>query len=160
MVDQYTEPSELETEFVAWLAESSKNVRWEYMRWLENSDGDCDENDYCPKCAEIQRYVERHKNTGYTRIIGWNESIEEDSQRRCARCDVLLHISPTEYMIDDEIEYLATCSEMHVEDAAQFHNWLTHNGNYNGFNRHKYWPLIEPHAKRLLEAAKKASVTA
>lgn len=158
MTSEYTEASELEEEFVAWLAELSKGVRWEYMRTLFDNEKNYMDEDYCPKCVEIQRYVEKHNKTGYTNIDGWDESQEADAERRCARCDVLLHISPTEYMIGDEIEYLSTCDEISEDFAAQMHNWLTHNGNYSGFNRHKFWPLIEPHAKRLLEAAKKASV--
>lgn len=66
MSGTYTEASELEEGFVAWLAELSKGVRWEYMRWLENNDGECDDEDYCVKCVKIQRRVEKHNKTGYT----------------------------------------------------------------------------------------------
>jgi len=144
----YTPPSELEIAFKEWLGPKQADVKEEFMRWLENPDGGCLAEDWCVRCVEIQRYREKHKKSRYTRINGWNEHFESDSPRWCSQCGVLLCFSLTEYGVDMEIsEILATAKDLHAEEAFILFELLDGMGNYI---REKHWPMMEPHAKRLM----------
>lgn len=148
--------SDMEYEFVAWLLDRSRDVRWAYGRWLETYTGDCGDDDYCTECVIVQRYVERHQKTGYTRISGWNELQSQDGPRWCGRCDVLLYHSPTEHMIEEEMgSWADPHHEPSVTDCAILYNLMTCGGLYQ-MDRSKWWPLLEPHVERLMQEAKKA----
>jgi len=147
----YIPPTETETRFVEWLAKLSRGVEWKYMRWLLDNDGGLFETnnggDFCYDCVEIQKFVNRHERNGFTQIDGWNESFPSDSPRWCERCGILLCHSLTEYGISEEIGGLSEPGRMLPGDAAIIHNFLDGIGDYQ---RDKHWPLIEPHAIRLM----------
>ncbi len=160
MTDEAVERSALdrnaESDFLAWIAERGTGVRWAYGRWLEDPQGNMDEGSYCPDCAVIQRYVERHNKTRYTRISGWDESQSQDSPTWCERCGVLLHHSPTEYMIEEEWSFwVDPHRELDATDFAILHNLMTCGGLYE-MQRDKWWPVLEPHAKRMMQNKEKA----
>ena len=144
--------ADIEAQFIQWLAVRADGVKWKYQRWLETSDGAVDLDAYCPECASIQRYVERHNKTGFTRISGWDEWYQEDGPQWCARCGVLLYHSLTAYGLGLEIAGGEDTDGMSPEDAAIMHHAMTCGGEYES-DRENLWPLIEPHAKRLMEAS-------
>lgn len=141
--------SQLQIDFTAWLGRLSAGVEKKYERRLADKDGDCDDESYCPECAEKQVEIEKLKPDGYTQIDGWNAAMESDSQPFCATCGVMLIISPTEYCIEQDIEWLSEAKEIDESNAASIHNWLTGMGD---FQQEKHWPLIKKHAKRLMKA--------
>lgn len=148
----YVPPTELETQFVAHLAEMSKDVQWEYERWLETPSGECSDDSYCQKCAEIQRWINRHQKNQFTRISGWDDSTAAaDSPKWCERCGVLLWHALTDYGWEEELECWRTGHVFPVSasDAAIMHNALTCGGAYEG-DRAKWWPLLEPIARQIL----------
>lgn len=146
----YTEPAALELAFVAWLETQSASVEWRYERCLFDNNRDYDDRDFCATCVEVQRYVERHKKTGLTRIDGWDEAHESDSPKWCERCGVLLWHSLTEDGANNEIKgWLDNLdADVSAQDAAIMHNFLDGNGEYSGYTRAKWWPIIEPIARR------------
>jgi len=109
-----------------------------------------DGSDFCVDCVQIQYYVNRHKKNGFTDIDGWDEYFPSDSPHWCARCHVLLCHSLTEWGVNQEIDGLEHPGAMSAGDAAIVHNFLDGIGDYQ---RDKHWPLIEPHAMRLMNEA-------
>ena len=140
-----------ERRFLDWLAARAAGVEWKYGRWLETHRGGFSEFSYCEECAEIQRHVERHKKTGFSNISGWDDWPASDSPMRCDRCGALLYHSATECMLKAEVQEGLAGDKMLPEDAAILHHAMTCGGEYEG-DREKWWPLIEPHARRLMEA--------
>lgn len=153
MTETYTHATESEKLFVAWLERKSAGIEWCSLCWLETADGDCDDPEYCPECVEIQRRVEKHNKTGFTRICYGSDSEETDSPKRCERCGCLLYHSPTEYYLEEEIGVMEKPGPVCPSDAAIWHNMLTMNGCYGPCNRAEWWPKIEPHAKRMMAEA-------
>jgi heterodisulfide reductase subunit C len=149
---QHVPATSLELRFIGWLLERSKDVKWAYERWLETPSGECYEGVYCTACAGIQRYVERHNRTGFTRVGGWDDDESSDQPYHCERCDTLLHHCPTEHMIEEETEWLSRAESLSDDDAAILHNLMTCGGEYE-YDRGKWWLLVEPHVVRLVEAA-------
>lgn len=144
-------PCETETRFVEWLETASRGVEWKFMRWLTNRDGEVFETnnggDFCEDCVIIQRYVNRHKSNGFTDIDGWDEHFPSDSPRWCERCDALLCHSLSEYGVGQEIAVLEDLDSVSPSHAAILYELLSGIGDYQ---REKHWPLIEPHAIRLM----------
>lgn|GEM_PF-6368985 len=139
--------SDLQQRFHDYCRARAANVVSKYSRWLETHDGfDC-QQDYCVDCVEIQRYVERHNKTGFTKIRGWDDRTEVDSVMHCDRCGVRLKCSLTDCGMEQEIEYLLQDDHLTDEDCYTISDFLDGFGCYDDG---KYWPLIAPHAERLM----------
>lgn len=153
-----TPATQLEVDFVKWLAELSADVPIRYGRWFETEDGDANGGDYCVECVDaemVAREDPSHEMHEYRFVAGWNDAQETDASPYCDGCGCLLQHSPTEYCIEEEIEFLGELSQLSEDEAARFHNWLSGMGNYQ---RDKHWPMIKPHAERLMNAAKRAAI--
>lgn len=118
--------------------------------WLERRDGECSDEDYCHDCAIIQRYVERHKGTGFGSICGSPGcSFETDHQQECGRCGVALNSSLTKYGIEEEIRYL---QELGPGEMTEWDCWIAWRflDGYGCWDDDKHWQLLEPHVLRLM----------
>ena len=148
-----TEETQLEIDFVKWLAELSADVPIRYGRWFETEDGDANGGDYCVECIDAEAEARKdpaHPNHDCRFVHGWDEAMETDSTPHCDGCGCLLNHSPTRYAVDEEIAYLAEVKEMDAANAAITHNWLSGMGDYD---REEHWSLIKPHAERLMSGA-------
>lgn len=132
----------------------SKTVPSSYARWLENEKGDELYELYCVDCAVNESYRQRHlkrrtkgRDGGFTRVSGWNESVEAISQCFCGTCGMLLECSLLENGIKEEIEFLAECDDLEPGVAWTVARFL---GGFGCFNEAEHWPQIEPHAARLM----------
>lgn len=153
----YVPPSETEQSFVAWLRVRSAGVETKYMRWLVDPDGDEWEgggSNLCLPCAQIQRFKNRHDKNGYTWISGWDEYVTEDCPQWCVRCGSLLCVSLSRYGVEQEIDGMSQPGPLSPTDAAIYLEFLDGIGDYN---RKIHWPLIEPHAIRLMSEAPQRS---
>lgn len=142
--------TQLEIDFVQFLAELSDGVNVRYRRWFETPSGEIDDNDYCTECAVIERWKRKHEKSRYTRISGWDEAETADSRSYCERCGCMLELSPTAECIASDIQFVSEADELGPETAADLRNWLTGMGDYR---REIHWPMIKPHAERLMIAA-------
>lgn len=142
--------TQLEIDFVAWLRELSKDVEVRYGRYFETNGGDCDDNDYCTECVQIERWRRKHAKSKFIKICGWDEAPTQDGCRHCDRCGCMLEFSPTEYCTEQYIEHIPECEELDDEFAWELWNWMSGMGS---FDRDEHWPQIKPHAERLMRAA-------
>lgn len=132
----------------------SKNVPSSYMRWLENDEGDELYELYCVDCVVKESYRQRNlkrrtkgKDGGFTRVSGWDDSFEDDSQRFCERCGIILECSLFGYAIAEEIAHLVECDKLEPDVAWTIARFL---GGFGCFDETEHWPQIEPHAARLM----------
>lgn len=142
--------SQLEIDFVNWLRKLSCDVEVRYSRSFETNEGDCDQSLYCTECVQIERWKRKHAKSKFIRISGWDEAETSDSLPFCDRCGCVLECSPTNYFIENDIEWIETADEMDSVSAHSFWNWLSGMGEYN---REEHWPQIKPHAERLMRQA-------
>lgn len=114
-------------------ADASKGIRWEYERCLRDDDGNYDESDFCPECADKiigtkswkDRFGQTHKTFNATMIDGWDESHESDTVKWCERCGVLLHHSLTQYGVERELLLeggAEPCCPVRGQDASILQN--------------------------------------
>ncbi len=129
------------------------------MRWLENDDGDELYEDYCVDRAVNESHRQRNlkrrsrgKDGGFTRVSGWDTSQEEDAQRYCEKCGMLLICSITDYGIEQEIEYIKEADSLSASDCWTISRLLSGSGCHSD---DKYWQQIAGHAERLMKASLK-----
>jgi len=152
--------TEFEDKFWEWIKALSKDVPRADACYLGSHDNDrngWDDRDFCPKCVEIQRWVEKHNKSKLTHVHYPCESPESDSTIWCDRCGILLYSSPTDYCIETEanegwpmIETMTQGSE--DADAAILFDMYDFGGSY-ACSHDKWWAILEPHARRWFEAA-------
>ena len=148
--------SEFEDEFWEWIKELSKDVPRAKACYLKSHDNnDCDYRDFCPKCVDIQRWVEKHNKTCFTHVRYPYESPDSDSTIWCDRCGILLYSSPTDYCIETEanegwpeIDIITKGSEL----AAILFDMYDCGGSY-ACSHDKWWAILEPHARRWFNAS-------
>jgi hypothetical protein len=121
-------------------------------KWRNGIDGVMED---CDDCYATGR---TNAEDQYTEIAGDGGSAGgTDSQPFCEGCGAALLCSPSKDMIEEDIEWLADAEEIGKESALSIHEWLTGMGDYQP---EKHWPMIEPHAKRLMTAAGREIVPA
>lgn len=139
--------TQLEIDFIAWLRELSADVTARYSRHFENEDGQSESEDYCVECVDAVQEERLASGNEFSIIDGWDDAHEQDSAPHCEKCGCLLEFSPTQYCIDNEIEWLEQALDISADDAEIFLRVM------QNFHRETEWPMIAPHAERLMRAA-------
>jgi hypothetical protein len=139
--------TQLEIDFIEWLRELSADVQARYSRHFENEDGQSEEADYCVECVDAVQEERLASGNEFSIIDGWNDAHEQDSAPHCEKCGCLLEFSPTQYCIDNEIEWLEQALDISADDSEIFLRVM------QNFHRETEWPMIAPHAERLMRAA-------
>jgi hypothetical protein len=139
--------TQLEIDFKRWLRELASGVTVRYGRRFEANDGSCDDSDYCVDCVQKERWKRKHKKSEYIKIDGWDEAHETDSTPSCERCGCMIEFSPTNYFIREELKWLSEATEIDQWSAEILCRVL------DNYDRKTQWPLVAPHAERLMRDA-------